>query len=129
MKRYRASLALLACAVMLGGCGQPQEEGSAENDEDSDDSPPIPVETSLPVRGDIYAVYSGTAPIEAFAEADVIAKVEGEVRELLVEEGDEVKAGQVLARLDGERLRLELLAAKASLEQARDEYQRNTDLH
>ena len=48
----------------------------------------------------MLATYSGTASIEAFAEADVIAKVGGEVRQLLVEEGDEVKSGQVLAELD-----------------------------
>ena len=128
MKRYRASLALLACAVMLGGCGQPQEGESPESDEDSDDSPPIPVETSLPVRGDIYAVYSGTAPIEAFAEADVIAKVAGEVREILVEEGQDVGKEQVLARLDGDRLRLELSESGARLRKLQRDYQRNVDL-
>ncbi|MCG8369314.1 MAG: efflux RND transporter periplasmic adaptor subunit, partial [Proteobacteria bacterium] len=37
--------------------------------------------------------------------------------------------GQVLARLDGERLRLEMLAARANLQQARAEYERNRDLH
>ena len=36
--------------------------------------------------------------------------------------------GQVLAELDGERLRLEMLAAKANLDQARGEYERYTDL-
>ena len=38
----------------------------------------MPVEVGTPIRGDILAVYSGTAPIEALAEADVIAKVSGE---------------------------------------------------
>ena len=37
--------------------------------------------------------------------------------------------GQILARLDGERSRLEMLAAKANLKQARTEYERNVDLH
>ena len=46
-----------------------------------------------------------------------------------IEEGEYVSAGQALARLDGERLRLEMLAAKANLEQARSELARNTDLH
>lgn len=52
----------------------------------------------------------------------------GEVVELLVEEGETVEQGQVLARLDGERLRLEMLAAKANLEQARKEFARYSDL-
>jgi len=79
---------LVLATVLLAACQQGDEEASAETDED--ESPAIPVETTLPTRGDIYAVYSGTAPIEAFADAIVIAKVGGEVREILAEEGDDV---------------------------------------
>ena len=128
MKRYRASLALLACSMMLAACGQPPGEEPSEDDEDSEEAPPIPVETSLPVRGDIYAIYSGTAPIEAFAEADVIAKVDGEVRAILAEEGQEVDKDEVLARLDGDRLRLELNESSARLRKLQRDYQRNLDL-
>ena len=73
-------------------------------------------------------MYSGTAPIEAFAEADVIAKVPGEVKEILVEEGDEVEKGAVLARLDGDRLRLELNESKARLRKLQRDFERNKDL-
>ena len=73
--------------------------------------------------------YDATATITSDSDAPVVARVSGEIVELLVEEGDAVEEGQVLARLDGERLRLEMLAAKASLDQARAEYRRNTDLH
>ena len=104
MKLYRISSAALVCVLLLSACQQGAENGNDEEDEE--EVAPVPVETRKPVRGDVYAVYSGTAPIEAFAEADVIAKVEGEIREVLVEEGDDVKEGQVLARLDGDRLRL-----------------------
>lgn len=100
----------------------------ADSTEAADDSPAIPVEISVATRDDIYAMYSGTAPIEALAEAGVIAKVAGEVREILVEEGDDVRAGQVLARLDGDRLRLELRQAEANLRKAQRDYQRNVDL-
>jgi membrane fusion protein (multidrug efflux system) len=73
-------------------------------------------------------MYTGTAPIEAFAEANVIAKVDGEVRELLIEEGDDVSKGQVLARLDGDRLRLELNESEAKLRKLQRDYERNIDL-
>lgn len=124
MKLHRIGPAAFACVLLLGAC-QPGEEAG---DEDEDDVAPIPVETSTPERGDVYAVYSGTAPIEAFAEADVIAKVEGEVREILFEEGNEVKEGQVLARLDGDRLRLELNEARARLQKMRSDFERNEEL-
>lgn len=123
MKLHRAGWAAVLCALLLSACQQ-----GAENDGDDEEVAPIPVETSKPVRGDVYAIYSGTAPIEAFAEADVIAKVDGEVREVLVEEGDEVEEGQVLARLDGDRLRLELSESRARLRKMERDFERNQDL-
>ena len=117
---------LVLATALLASCQQGGEEGTTETDED--ESPAIPVETALPTRGDIYAVYSGTAPIEAFADATVIAKVGGEVREVLAEEGDDVRSGQVLARLDGDRLRLEMEQAEANLKKLQRDYQRNVDL-
>jgi membrane fusion protein (multidrug efflux system) len=111
--------------VLLAAC---QSGHDSDSMADGEDSTPIPVETSIPERGDVYAVYTGTAPIEAFAEADVIGKVGGEVRELLVEEGDEVRKGEVLARLDGDRLRLELNQSEARLRKLQREYERNIDL-
>jgi len=103
-------------------------ESSAGEDSDEEETPAIPVETSSATRGDVYATYSGTAPVEAFADATVIAKVSGEVREILVEEGDDVKAGQILARLDGDRLRLEQMQTEANLRKLQRDYQRNIDL-
>ncbi len=121
---------LILGLTLLAAC-QPDSEsksaGSAAK-ESEDDSPAIPVETSAATRADIYAMYSGTAPIEADAEAGVIAKVAGEVREILVEEGDDVKSGQLLARLDGDRLRLELMQSQANLRKAQRDHQRNVDL-
>lgn len=121
MKLYRNSAAALICVFVLGACDRP-------GDKKEEESPPIPVETSLPVRGDVVAVYSGTAPIEAFAEADVIAKVAGEVREVLAEEGDDVEEGQILARLDGDRLRLELNESRARLRKLQRDFERNQNL-
>ena len=122
--------AVLACALIVGACSQgeaPEGEVTTAGEQE-EEVVAVPVEVGTPVRGDIFAVYSGTAPIEAFAEADVIAKVAGEVREILVEEGDEVAKGQVLARLDGDRLRLELNQSAANLQKLKRDYERNVDL-
>ncbi len=124
MKLHRISTAAFACVLLLTAC----QQGESTGEEDEEEIPPVPVETGTPVRGDVLAVYSGTAPIEAFAEADVIAKVEGEIREVLVEEGDEVEKGQVLARLDGDRLRLELNESRARLRKMQRDFERNKDL-
>ncbi|HNP34521.1 MAG TPA: efflux RND transporter periplasmic adaptor subunit [Woeseiaceae bacterium] len=119
---------VLALLVVLTAC---EKGGSSQDGDDSDDdneAPPVPVEISKPARGDVYAIYKGTAPIEAYADAEVVTKVGGEVREILVEEGDEVQQGQVLARLDGDRLRLELNESDARLNKLQNDYQRNVEL-
>jgi len=122
--RLWPTLALVA--FVLSACEVSVE--SADETEDEEETPAVPIETAFPVRGNIDAVYSGTAPIEAFADATVIAKVGGEVREILVEEGDDVVSGQTIARLDGDRLRLESQQAQANLRKLQRDYQRNVDL-
>lgn len=116
---------LLGGSAALSACG----EGQASVTTAAEAETPVPVETTTPHRSDIYATYAASASIDSDADAPVTARVAGEVVELLVEEGDFVAAGQVLARIDGERLRLEMLAAKANLQRASKDYERNTDLH
>ncbi len=125
MKLYRIGSTALACVFLLAACQQGDQD---TKEEDDDETPPVPVEITPPVRGDIDATYTGTAPIEAFAEADVIAKVAGEVREILVEEGDNVSKNQILARLDGDRLRLELNETQARLKKMQRDFARNLEL-
>ena len=126
MLRNRLGPAVIACAILLCACEQNGSDPDSE--ENGEETVAVPVEVDRPTRGDIYAVYSGTAPIEAFAEADVIAKVAGEVREILVEEGYDVTEGQVMARLDGDRLRLELNESEANLRKLQRDYERNVEL-
>lgn len=123
-------LAALLLTLTLAAC-QPGADSPGEPDESGDkgkEAPAIPVEVATATRGDIFAVYSSTAPVEAFAEAEVIAKVGGEVIEILVEEGQHVEEGQVLARLDGDRLRFEMQQAEANLRKLERDYERNVDL-
>lgn len=119
--------ALLSLPVLLSGCNAGSAAPIAAEVDDSMDA--VPVKVSLPLRSDIYATYEATTTIGSEGDAPVLAKVPGEVVELLVQEGDYVKEGDILARLDGDRLRLEMLAAKANLDKARAEYDRYIDLH
>ena len=120
-----AVLALTALAVTPGcGTGQASVTDAAEVRA----ATPVPVETTAPLRADIFATYHATSTIESDSDAPVLARVGGEVIELFAEEGDVVAAGQVLARLDGERLRLEMLSARADLERVSGELQRYEDL-
>ena len=128
MKAHDLTIAALVLAVTMAlpGCGV----GEASNPAASEirDAMPVPVQVGTPVRADIFATYRATSTITSDTDAPVLARVGGEVVEIFVEEGDYVTAGQALARLDGERLRLEMLAAKAELEQLRKELDRYSDL-
>lgn len=88
----------------------------------------LPVEVAMPTLTDLYATYETTAPLGADREALIPLRVAGEVVEILVEEGEAVTAGQPLARLDGERLRLEMLEAEARLEMTAREHARSQRL-
>ncbi|NND58738.1 MAG: efflux RND transporter periplasmic adaptor subunit [Gammaproteobacteria bacterium] len=126
MKLTRAAmLALLTFALV--GCDINISGG--DDSEDDEESAPIPVEIAAVRRGDINAIYTGTAALEVEAQADVLSKVAGEVTQLLVEEGDSVDKGQVLARLDGDRLRLEVQRQVANVRRLEQDYQRNLELH
>ena len=127
MKALTSIIVLLALAATLAGCGV--GEASVSDADAVQAATPVPVEVAQPFRADLSATYAATATITSDNDAPVVARVSGEVVQLLVEEGDVVAEGQVLARLDGQRLRLEMLSAKASLDQARAEYQRNIDLN
>jgi membrane fusion protein (multidrug efflux system) len=119
----------LSVVLALGGCDSGNAEGEPKGDDEEEETPPVPVEVRLASRGDVFATYTGTASLESDQEALVVAKVTGEVKQLLVEEGDFVRAGNVMARLDGDRLRLELKRSEANLRKLRQEYDRNVELH
>lgn len=125
MKRSEWSMAALVVVgcLLLPGCGV-GEARLADGDDPGVEGAPLPVETRAAYRSDIYATFETTATIEADADAPVPARVSGEVVEILVEEGDRVAEGQVLARLDGERLALELEQARARLEMTTRELER-----
>lgn len=63
-------------------------------------------------------IASGNGRIEA-VEIDVAAKTAGRIKEILVNEGDFVEAGQVLARMDTDQLEAQRRQAEAQLKRAR----------
>ena len=104
-KLYLAALTV-ATTLLTSACGVGQ--ASATDEETTAISAPLPVEVVRPLKAEMNATYRTTTTIESDADAPVPARVSGEVIDILVEEGDRVVQGQVLARLDGERLRLEM---------------------
>ncbi|MGB1737279.1 MAG: efflux RND transporter periplasmic adaptor subunit, partial [Pseudomonadales bacterium] len=90
---------------------------------------PVPVTTTQVARGRLDAFYSTTATLTAVEEASVVARTEGVVEAIYVEEGSMVKAGQALAQLDTERLALELARTETNLESLRRAFERAEQLY
>jgi membrane fusion protein, multidrug efflux system len=127
--RYALPAAFLVAAIALGLSGCESSDASQKGDAAKAAESAIPVEIARPARRELLATYSGTATLEAEADAEVIAKVQGEVQQLLVEEGDRVTAGQLLAALDGRQLRLEAAQAAAELAKLERDYRRQVELN
>jgi len=125
VKTLAAAALASATLVMLSACGV----GEASMEPQAAATATIPVVTALPERGDALALHNGTVNLEADSEAAVVAKVGGELVEIVVEEGDRVSAGQLMARLDRDRLDLEMRQAQADLNRLKQEYRRNVQLH
>ena len=75
----------------------------------------LPVTTVAVEPGSIEEVTRVQAEIEALQAPQIKSKVSAEVVELKVDEGDRVRQGQVLARLDDELFRLDRDAARADI--------------
>jgi RND family efflux transporter MFP subunit len=70
---------------------------------------------------DVVPVLEAAGYVTARREATVSSKITGRLAEVLIEEGESVAAGQVLARLDDVDARAALELAQARLEAARDQ--------
>ena len=84
-----------------------------------------PVETQKVVLRDIREIVSASGKIFPETEVKISSDVSGEIVELYVDEGDSVKAGQVLARIDPEAYVSAVESASAGVSGSRSELARS----
>jgi len=82
----------------------------------------IAVSAAPVLRDTLVMSVSAAGQAQAFARTLLAAEVEGPVTEIYVKEGDFVRQGQVLARVDPQRYAFELERARATLEQAEAQF-------
>ncbi|MCG5235692.1 efflux RND transporter periplasmic adaptor subunit [Xanthobacter oligotrophicus] len=124
--RLGASAVLLGSALLLAGCGEAPEAKVPE---------PRPVRTVLATSRAASDAVTLTGQVEAQNEATYGFRIGGRIIERLVNVGDQVKPGQVLARLDPQdeqnalrSAQAALSAANANLSQTRNQYERQRQL-
>ena len=95
------------------------QEGSADNGAASQEQAVLSVEAIMPSQDDVGNTLRADGTISAKDMANVSAKVNGvAIERILVEEGDRVKAGQVLAVFDTDAMEQQVLQAQADVAEA-----------
>jgi len=85
---------------------------------------PSPVAVFHAARGDVASEVVGAGTLEPRTRTTVSAKIAGRLLEVLAEQNDQVKEGQVLARLDSSEITQQIGIAQASLEAAQSTVER-----
>ena len=118
----------------LTACGQGEAGDDETTSADSTKTDSTKVDEGVPVKvrsvelGRISDYVQHTSAIETEEVIDVYAQTSGLVREVLVEEGDEVKAGQLLVRLVDDELRLSSDEARVNHQKSANKFKRSEGL-
>lgn len=122
------SLAVLAGCLALTGCKSGADAEAKAKAEENKTPDAVPVEVARASRRAIAASYTGTAPLEARGESQVVAKTSGVALQVMVEVGQQVRAGQVLIRLDSDRAALQAAQSAAQMRKLEANYNRSLQL-
>jgi membrane fusion protein (multidrug efflux system) len=117
---------LLACSG-----GEDDDRTWAEGAGDPEDRPEeaVPIDVIALGRGTIESALRFSATLEAERDVRVFAEAQRRVVELKVEEGDAVRAGALLIRLQDDEQRSALNKAEVELRQATREFERQKNLY
>jgi membrane fusion protein (multidrug efflux system) len=120
---------LLGALALLGaGCNAAAGGGFEKKKPEEVVEQPTPVVVAEVGRGSITATISAASTIEAERQVTVNAESTGRLVDLSVEEGDKVKAGQLLARIRFDAQANSLVRANTSLAKAQTDFDRASRL-
>jgi membrane fusion protein (multidrug efflux system) len=113
------------------GAEETSDKEDSENGEDGEveEEEAVPVALAQLTRGRIESVLRFSTNLEAERQVEVLSESSREVKQLLVEEGDNVRRGQVLIRLEDSAQRTELARIESQLEKAGRELARQENLY
>ena len=86
-------------------------------------APAVPVRAEVAVREDLDIYLKALGTVTAFNTVTVRSRVQGELHEILFKEGDQVKAGDLLARIDPRPYEVALQQALGMQQQNMSQYE------
>ena len=117
MRKLLVNISLLAGVLLLVSCGN--EDKNSQQQAQAQQAKPFPVIT-VPTET-VTGYNSYPTSIEGVVNSQVRAKVQGYIQEVLVDEGEKVKKGQALFKLETQSLNQDAAAAKANVNAAQVE--------
>lgn len=117
----------LPCLFALSACKEGSGEAQAKEG-GKKELEAVPVEVAAATHRAVAASYSGTAALEPRGEAQVVAKTSGVALQVLAEEGQYVRAGQPLVRLDAARAALQAAQTSAQMRKLENSFARARQL-
>lgn len=122
---------LFICSLVIAGCNSGEWKGKSSKDKSKKQSKakPVLVELAEVSIGPIEKILERSAPLEAEAQVQVNARTSNPAVDLLVEEGDKVKKGQILLRLENDRQKNDFDSAKSLLDKEKIDFERQENLY
>lgn len=102
----------ISAALLLSGCSEPEAPPPA---------PAVPVSVVSLKATEVRPHRDFVARTAASAKADLVARIEAEIKQILFVEGSKVKQNQVLIKLEDTRVKADFKQAKAELSSASSE--------
>ena len=115
-KTWVLTVLVVVLGFVLAGCGGASSETA---DRPGDDLAPVHVETAVAALEQVPVIVEATGSVEPWKRISPGTKIMGRVDEVLVEEGDRVHRGQVLARLERRDLDAAVRQAEAAVAMAK----------
>ena len=137
IRKMTPVIILLAAAMVAGGCSGDDKANQGPGKRGrpggmmgamGGGQKAVPVEVTSPFRAELASYVFGNANVEALRDVEVVARVQGLLQKMNVEEGDQVRRGQVLAELDKRELNIALAESQARLENTQAIYERSLEM-
>ena len=113
---WKTLIFILLPAILLVGCNSAAAAPDAQVVED--ERPPAPVEVTRAETGNIAATLNYAGDLQPTQELMLVSIVSGAVEEVMVETGDEVRAGDPILQVEDTTYKAQLKQAEAGLSAA-----------
>jgi multidrug efflux pump subunit AcrA (membrane-fusion protein) len=117
-QRIRAGL-LLAGALVFTGCSKPGEQAAPSA---TDEAAPVPVQVETARRASMHSYVAAEAVLYPLKQANITPKISAPVAKFLVQRGDHVREGQLVAVLEDRDLVAAAQESRQLYDQARANY-------